>query len=235
MGADQTKGTSGMNEDETSSQLPGLTAEHFDAAVDALAALRADGKFLAFLSRYEEVRFIGNVEEFCAAFAGRLPDEEIDTKHAKTALTEMTSFLETCLWLETADRVASFLEAHPFEEAFKKAEGKQEQQRLRDFLRAKAKAVMDKLVTDSLIQRRDRIATSAAALVEDLDVEVVASRKDHRQGREVRGPFLRLRLCYSDGSAFDNPLVRALNVPWAPRRSCFARCKSNHRDAWVLR
>jgi hypothetical protein len=182
----------------TDETLPGIPFEHFEAAVKALWQLRRDGKFLLFLSRTNNIRFIGDPESYREALATKVKRESPQINDEQLVLEEVRDVLQTCVTFGEAAQAAHFLEQSVYDNLFKKL-GPEQKTKARELLQKKTELVFSDLFKGSLAQRAERLDTAVSACIEDLDVEVVSERQDELRGEHILAPFLRLRLRYADG------------------------------------
>lgn len=184
--------------DQEEEKLPGLSLDHFKAAVEAVVASRDTGELLPFLARVSAVRLIGSIEGFRKAFGQKLGIESVEEGEAREALREIQHFLGAWSALRDLESLLGFLENVIFDDEFEDLpdEGKA---RFRTLLESKAEHVRAMLFTPAMAQRAQRIRTLVGASLEDLDVEVLSARRDELQEERLSVPFLRLRLRYSEG------------------------------------
>lgn len=177
----------------------GLPVELFEAGVDALVKLRDSGKFLLFLPRRNWVRFVGEFDDFKAAFAQESEDEESADADAKSVLREIRILLGQRLKSADADldsvssRVIQTV-THLIETG--KDEG--EQAKFGELLKAKLSIIEEKVMTNALRRRAIRMETAGSGCLEELDAEIVRERRDELSELVTDVPFLRLRFRYSE-------------------------------------
>lgn len=193
--------------------LPGLTVEEFRAASETLVELRDAGKFLFFYSRRtgaRVVRVAAEADDFRVAVGRRLGDK-VDEKFGRMALRELRNFLGTTLVLEDPDAIVGFLTDQVFRENTQVMD-EAARTRFEDVLREKVKLTSEILVDGSLRRRAERLRSSIAPTLEELDTEVVGQRRDEVSNQNVETPFLRLRFRYSviKGTSFEVLPV----LPW---------------------
>jgi hypothetical protein len=190
----------------TDEMLPGIPFEHFEAAVKALSQVQSEGKFLLFLSRTNNVRFIGDPASYRDALATKVKKDALQIDDAQQALKEVREVLQACILFGEPAQAASFLEQTEYDSLFEKL-GEEQKDKARELLQKKAELAFSNLFKGSLAQRAERLNTAVIACVEDLDVEVVSERQDELLEEHNTAPFLRLRLRYADGGGEDG-------VPW---------------------
>lgn len=189
--------------------LPGLSLERFKAAVESLATLRDSGKLLIFLGRRSSIRIVGEfADDFHKEFAART-EGPVSPDDSKEASREVRNFLATRLSLSSEASFLRFLEDMIYtDELSEVAKSEEDKECFRQLVREKIKCVDTTLVNEALESRVRRIETATGPCVEELEFEVVQSREAKLTDREIKHPFLRLRLRYSEG-AEETP------VPWA--------------------
>lgn len=183
--------------EQTAETLPGAPSEHFDLAARTLATLRDEGQFLVFVSQSKTVRFIGDFKVLCERIRSNSKAQTIPEQQCRVALDEVTKFLQLCVSTGDSEKALGYLERAEYEDYFKKNKGDKGNE-FRGVLKKKLDQASDLFLKGSLTQRLKRHATAVIPCVEDLDVEVVSQRKDELKEEGIQGPFLRLRLRYSE-------------------------------------
>ncbi|UCE60230.1 MAG: hypothetical protein JSU63_00485 [Phycisphaerales bacterium] len=196
--------------EKLSKEFLGLDAEHFKCAVDVIVTLRDSGKLLVFTGRQKPVRIIVEAECFRGAYASARAKEDIELAEASAAIEEVTLYLQLLNSYSKPSAVVSFMEGVRFEKQFAESDD-QGKESLRELLQEKADIVSAKLFDEALRERSRRIASATVPCLEDLDVEVVQTRKDDYSSQTLDTPFLRLRVRYSHNKepAFPFQLLRS--------------------------
>lgn len=175
----------------------GIPLSEFDAAVETLKELQREGKYQIFLARGSRIRFMGETDDFRLAWAKKLDTEIIDRKKAEECLEELKLFLRLRIVTNTSENALEVLEDY-YDAEFREAKDDPKlTKEYREEIQRKVEVVTGSLVTANLINRARRLGTVPGPLLEDLDMEIIASRRSISQGLSIEGPFLRISLQYS--------------------------------------
>ena len=199
------------DEPRSTNEFPGLPLDVFEAAVEALADLRDDGKYTLFVGRLTSVRLIGEPRQFGPALAERL-DRPVHDEEAQTALTEVTNFCRLALSHTESSAVLPFLERNVYRDETEELDDEQKK-RFGQMLESKLRIVSERLYSDAVRARARRMETATGPCLEEMDVELVEQRIDQLRGEKIEDPFLRVRLRYSS----DNTSVLPFSLfqgPW---------------------
>jgi hypothetical protein len=179
----------------------GIPKAEFLAGADVVHELCNAGKYQILLTRNNFIRFVGEIDQFRVSLVQRLGGDAIEKKKAESILRELQRFLQVLLATGSSAEASGLLERQVYNEEFDAAKAKPDLvEKLRSVLREKVDAVYSKLSSEGLIGRGKRLATAAGAILEDLDIEIISSRKALTEGVDIESPFLRIRLRYSLGN-----------------------------------
>jgi len=199
---------------EDSPRPPGSSIEGFEAAVDTFIKLRDSNKFSLFVSRNNNVRFIGERAEFAAALTQALSGTEAEKVGSDEVLGELTTFVQMYLGGTTVDETVRLLEAFQYRDYLEKVkDDAPAREAFEHTLRRKIEALASKLVSGATIERSRRLSTAVGPSLEDLDVEIVSKRQSRLDDRTVSSPFLRIRLRYTEAGG--SPFPYLFSTPWS--------------------
>jgi hypothetical protein len=171
----------------------GVPRDIFEHAIDALAGSRQEGKSQVFLTKDNQIRFIGNVGELRLAIGKKFGSDTIDKRQTERVLEEVQTFLQVLLWSGNSARAAKTLEQNVYTQQFRSVKGNEAKQLLRQQVLDKLDLV-SKLSSPSLLERRKRLSSASGPLIDDIDIELVTQRYSQPDSKEVTAPFLRIRL-----------------------------------------
>ncbi len=205
-----------MSDSTKKNEIPsvGIPLPQFQAAVDALVALRDSGKFLIFLGRRSRARLIGDLNDFQATMA-EVAKEAVSLEDATRILDEIRRYCSACMDMQDVKALKQFLMRAVYEDDFTKH--KRHNAELERQLEAKIKLVSGKLVTDAMKQRSKRMQSATVACLEDVDVEIVQHRRENfsSASRSSEEAFLRLRVRHSDGVDLSGSIFFPFHM-WGP-------------------
>jgi hypothetical protein len=182
------KGISVTQEVRAQSGSRSLPYDRLRAAVAAVAELRDEARLLVFLSPGGGVKLIGDKEEFLKAYARHVGQPEASEAESAKARDEVRQLLTAHLSFGGSPE---FVERTLYAEDLAGATG-EEKENLRQQLKDKLQLVSDRLVTNAIRERRNRLDTSGADCLDDVDVELVSERLVRASDTSVIGPYLKL-------------------------------------------
>lgn len=208
-----------MSDSTEKNEVPsvGIPLPQFQAAVDALVALRDSGKFLIFLGRRSRAKLIGDLNDFQMTMAD-VAEEAVSLEDATRILDEIRKYCSACMDMQDVKGLKQLLIRAVYDDEF--TTHKRHKAELEKQLEAKIKLVSEKLVTDAMKQRSKRMQSATIACLEDVDVEIVQHRRENfsSASRSSEEPFLRLRVRHSDGADLSGSIFFPFHM-WGPLES----------------
>ncbi len=213
-------------------KLPGTSSEAFIAAIEALVELRDSGKFIIFLGRSGRVRIVGDLADLVAATQAP-SDQTSDEEQVKKLVTEIQNYCQAWAFFNNIKRTTDFLVEAVYDDDIKSLNDEQ-----KNLFRAREEEKLDAvsrlLFIEAMKDRGKRLRTATLPCIEDLDAELIQSRRDDLAGKVISQPFLRLRIRYSQQER--NDIFSRL--PWGTPASAEAfelECDESDIDLLMVR
>lgn len=177
---------------------PGVSLHDFEAGVRALVKLRDSGKCLFFLPRQNWLRIVMDDSDFEHAILDEVEGRKIDEDQTKDILGEIRRYLGALVRFQD-QRLAIRYAIEALYGGEDEDTGEREpDSALRELVEQKISLLREQLLTETLTQRARRLKTAVGPSLEELDIDVVASRHDRIAETQIQRPFARLRLRYSE-------------------------------------
>jgi hypothetical protein len=178
----------------------GVSNAEFEATVETLRELCAEGKYQVFLSRHYALKFVGNADELAIGVSKRMGKDTVDRERQEECLQEARMYLQTRVYAASVTQAARILETQFYDDNLEEAGNNEElKEAFGRIIRQKLEQISTKFPVDSLKRRAKRLATAVGPLLEDVDFDIISRRVSASTNVDLEGPFLRMKLRHSIG------------------------------------